>query len=95
MAQQDVRYYLNGMLLETGGKHIRSVATDGHRLALCQAELGDAELGCGLEDAPYEERDAGLGGQASGDILGGGVALMISAAVEASLCEYWVSATST
>jgi DNA polymerase-3 subunit beta len=40
MAQQDVRYYLNGMLLETGGKHLRAVATDGHRLALCQAELG-------------------------------------------------------
>jgi len=39
MAQQDVRYYLNGMLLETGGKHLRAVATDGHRLALCQAEL--------------------------------------------------------
>src|SRR5210317_1990416 len=44
MAQQDVRYYLNGMLLETGGQHIRSVATDGHRLALCQAELEGAEL---------------------------------------------------
>ena len=44
MAQQDVRYYLNGMLLETGGKHVRAVATDGHRLALCQAELEDAEL---------------------------------------------------
>ena len=41
MAQQDVRYYLNGMLLETAGKHLRAVATDGHRLALCQAELGD------------------------------------------------------
>lgn len=39
MAQQDVRYYLNGMLLETGGKHLRAVATDGHRLALCQVEL--------------------------------------------------------
>lgn len=39
MAQQDVRYYLNGMLLETGGKHLRAVATDGHRLALCEAEL--------------------------------------------------------
>ena len=44
MAQQDVRYYLNGMLLETGGQHIRSVATDGHRLALCQAELDGATL---------------------------------------------------
>lgn len=43
MAQQDVRYYLNGMLLETSGKHVRTVATDGHRLALCEAELdGDA-----------------------------------------------------
>lgn len=44
MAQQDVRYYLNGMLLETGGKHLRAVATDGHRLALCEAELDGATL---------------------------------------------------
>jgi DNA polymerase-3 subunit beta len=35
MAQQDVRYYLNGMLLEVTPKYIRSVATDGHRLAMC------------------------------------------------------------
>jgi len=41
MAQQDVRYYLNGMLLETSAKVLRSVATDGHRLALC--EVGVAE----------------------------------------------------
>jgi DNA polymerase-3 subunit beta len=39
MAQQDVRYYLNGMLLETEGKSLRAVATDGHRLALCETEL--------------------------------------------------------
>lgn len=44
MAQQDVRYYLNGMLLETGGKHLRAVATDGHRLALCQVDLEGNEL---------------------------------------------------
>jgi DNA polymerase-3 subunit beta len=44
MAQQDVRYYLNGMLLETGGKYLRAVATDGHRLALCQVELDGANL---------------------------------------------------
>jgi DNA polymerase III subunit beta len=44
MAQQDVRYYLNGMLLETGGKFLRAVATDGHRLALSQAELDGAKL---------------------------------------------------
>ncbi|MGH8149055.1 MAG: DNA polymerase III subunit beta [Steroidobacteraceae bacterium] len=40
MAQQDVRYYLNGMLLETEGNALRAVATDGHRLALCEASLG-------------------------------------------------------
>ena len=35
MAQQDVRYYLNGMLLEIAPDFVRTVATDGHRLALC------------------------------------------------------------
>lgn len=35
MAQQDVRYYLNGMLWELNGQQLRVVATDGHRLALC------------------------------------------------------------
>src|ERR1700758_5017717 len=43
MAQQDVRYYLNGLLLETDGKALRAVATDGHRLPLWEAELGDKE----------------------------------------------------
>jgi len=36
MAQQDVRYYLNGMLLELEQGRLRTVATDGHRLALCE-----------------------------------------------------------
>ena len=39
MAQQDVRYYLNGMLLEIDGSVLRAVATDGHRLALCETAL--------------------------------------------------------
>jgi DNA polymerase-3 subunit beta len=39
MAQQDVRYYLNGLLLETEGKTLRAVATDGHRLALSEVLL--------------------------------------------------------
>lgn len=34
MAQQDVRYYLNGMLLELADGIVRTVATDGHRLSL-------------------------------------------------------------
>jgi DNA polymerase-3 subunit beta len=34
MAQQDVRYFLNGMLIELGNNHVRAVATDGHRLAM-------------------------------------------------------------
>ena len=36
MAQQDVRYYLNGLLLETADGTLRAVATDGHRLALAE-----------------------------------------------------------
>jgi len=36
MAQQDIRYYLNGMLLVVEGTTVRAVATDGHRLALCE-----------------------------------------------------------
>ena len=35
MANQDVRYYLNGLLLEVNPDSIRTVATDGHRLSLC------------------------------------------------------------
>jgi len=35
MAQQDVRYYLNGLLLEISHGTVRAVATDGHRLAMC------------------------------------------------------------
>jgi DNA polymerase-3 subunit beta len=35
MAQQDVRYYLNGMLFEVEKGRLRTVATDGHRLAMC------------------------------------------------------------
>ncbi|MBT5331992.1 MAG: DNA polymerase III subunit beta [Porticoccaceae bacterium] len=34
MAHQDVRYYLNGMLIEHTADHLRMVATDGHRLAM-------------------------------------------------------------
>ena len=39
MAQQDVRYYLNGLLLEIGEGRLRAVGADGHRLALCETKL--------------------------------------------------------
>jgi len=39
MASQDVRYYLNGLLLETEKNRLRAVATDGHRLALSEIPL--------------------------------------------------------
>ncbi|WP_019569333.1 MULTISPECIES: DNA polymerase III subunit beta [unclassified Thioalkalivibrio] len=46
MAQQDVRYYLQGLLLVATGHTLRAVATDGHRLALAEIEL----------DQPVENR---------------------------------------
>ncbi|WP_286234177.1 DNA polymerase III subunit beta [Thalassotalea sediminis] len=44
MANQDVRYYLNGMSIETEGNEIRSVATDGHRLAICKIANDELQL---------------------------------------------------
>jgi DNA polymerase-3 subunit beta len=41
MAQQDVRFYLNGLLFDLRENALRCVATDGHRLALCEAVLPD------------------------------------------------------
>ncbi len=39
MAQQDVRYYLNGMLFEINAGKARLVATDGHRMAVTELPL--------------------------------------------------------
>ncbi|WP_298134332.1 DNA polymerase III subunit beta [Acidiferrobacter sp.] len=39
MAQQDVRYYLNGVMLEMAGRSLRAVGADGHRLAFCATGL--------------------------------------------------------
>lgn len=39
MASQDIRYYLNGMLLVLDGKQLRVVATDGHRLSYAETEM--------------------------------------------------------
>lgn len=43
MAAQDVRYYLNGLMLLVEGKELRAVATDGHRLAYASVEI-EADL---------------------------------------------------
>lgn len=40
MAHQDVRYYLNGLLIEASAGRLRAVATDGHRLALAELDAG-------------------------------------------------------
>jgi DNA polymerase III subunit beta len=39
MAQQDIRYYLNGLLMVVEGAQLKLVATDGHRLAFASFEL--------------------------------------------------------
>lgn len=46
MAQQDIRYYLNGLLLVAQGSEVKLVATDGHRLAYASEDIG----------SPREER---------------------------------------
>ena len=43
MAHQDVRYYLNGMLVEMGKGKLRTVSTDGHRLAVAEMALEDGD----------------------------------------------------
>ncbi len=43
MAQQDVRYYLNGMLLDIRPELLRLVSTDGHRLALCDMTISGVD----------------------------------------------------
>lgn len=47
MAQQDIRYYLNGLLLVLDGSKIKVVATDGHRLSYAEGPL----------QAPHEKRE--------------------------------------
>ena len=40
MAQQDIRYYLNGLLMVVEEGQLKLVATDGHRLAFAAVKLG-------------------------------------------------------
>ncbi|KFB66546.1 DNA polymerase III subunit beta [Candidatus Accumulibacter vicinus] len=52
MATQDVRYYLNGLLLLVDARELRAVATDGHRLAYASMPLEDTV------DASSDKTDA-------------------------------------
>ncbi|KVN23411.1 DNA polymerase III subunit beta [Burkholderia pyrrocinia] len=45
MAQQDIRYYLNGMLLVVDGDQLMAVATDGHRLAFSSMQIEGGAFG--------------------------------------------------
>lgn len=49
MSQQDVRIFLNGLLLEFDGQTITAVATDGHRMAICR-------LPCVVNNSPQPQR---------------------------------------
>lgn len=42
MAQQDIRYYLNGLLFEVNGNRLNVVGTDGHRLSFTSTELSSS-----------------------------------------------------
>lgn len=52
MAQQDIRYYLNGLLLVVESKLLRVVATDGHRLGMACFPFDQAEE---ATDKPTQE----------------------------------------
>lgn len=42
MANQDVRYYLNGLMLNISNSKLKLVASDGHRLSIYKGEMGIA-----------------------------------------------------
>ncbi len=44
MAVSDVRYFLNGMLLEVSDAQLRAAASDGHRMALCTLSGGAPDI---------------------------------------------------
>ena len=43
MAQQDIRYYLNGLLMVLEGGQVKVIATDGHRLSYAARALGQSQ----------------------------------------------------
>jgi DNA polymerase-3 subunit beta len=49
MAQQDIRYYLNGLLLVLDSECLRAVATDGHRLAYAAIKASAGQGGAKIK----------------------------------------------
>ncbi len=54
MAQQDIRYYLNGLLLVIDQDSLKAVATDGHRLAFCAIKSTDAGVAINMSGERQE-----------------------------------------
>ncbi len=63
MAQQDIRYYLNGLLLVADGKQVIAVATDGHRLAYCAVDTEAAAADGDHEPMESKSADPALAPQ--------------------------------
>ncbi len=72
MANQDVRFYLNGLLFEFQDRKLRAVATDGHRLAQAEVELpepvGEEIRQCILPRKGVQELLRLLQGSSEGDV---------------------------
>jgi len=51
MAQQDTRYFLNGILIDLNGKDLRVVGTDGHRMAVSESTLSETETSSATRQA--------------------------------------------
>lgn len=54
MAQQDIRYYLNGLLLVIDQSSLKAVATDGHRLAFSAVTQGSKEVKINIDGERQE-----------------------------------------
>ena len=58
MAQQDIRYYLNGMLLVIDKGSLQAVATDGHRLSWASLDIAGRLRAPGSDPAAQDRARA-------------------------------------
>lgn len=69
MAEQDVRYYLNGMLLEINDNLLTAVASDGHRLALNRTDFNQNSHETNSETNSDIQKIIEISGKKSGKLL--------------------------